>query len=66
MSKITNLFDTSKETATTRKCGTCGNIKGLEHFYKDGKDKDGNIKYRRDCKDCYNYTRILRPKNKRK
>lgn len=41
-----------------RCCGTCGKIKPFADFYKDGKDKDGNVKYRRDCKDCYKSARI--------
>jgi len=41
-----------------RLCGTCGETKPLSEFYKDGKDKEGNVKYRRDCKECYRITRL--------
>jgi hypothetical protein len=41
-----------------RTCGSCLVRKANEEFYKDGKDHDGNIKYRRDCKDCYRVTRL--------
>ena len=34
------------------------NYSNNEKFYKDGKDKNGKPKYRRDCKDCYKATRI--------
>jgi hypothetical protein len=46
------------DTETHRVCGTCGELKPVEDFYKDGKDNHGNIKYRRDCKECYKVTRI--------
>jgi len=48
-----------------RTCGTCGEIKPLSEFYKDGKDKEGNVKYRRDCKDCYRITRLRARQMKR-
>ena len=41
-----------------RLCSICNTQKPLSEFYKDGKDKDGNIKYRRDCKLCYRATRL--------
>jgi hypothetical protein len=47
-----------KNTETHRVCGTCNELKPVEDFYKDGKDNHGNIKYRRDCKECYKVTRI--------
>lgn len=46
------------DTDTHRACGTCGKLKELTEFYKDGKDSKGNIRYRRDCKDCYKKQRI--------
>lgn len=42
-----------------RYCGTCGEHKPYTDFYKDGTDSDGNIKYRRDCKECYRRTRAV-------
>lgn len=46
-----------------RTCGMCFKPKCLElEFYRDGKDKDGSHKYRRDCKECY---RIARLKSRR-
>ena len=59
---IADLFVTDylsdKDTDTHHICGTCGELKPLKDFYKDGKAKDGSIKYRRDCKECYKQTRI--------
>jgi hypothetical protein len=48
-----------------RTCGTCLERKSVEHFYKDGKDADGNNKYRRDCKQCYRITRLRSRQAKR-
>lgn len=55
---ITELFVADKESSTHRVCGTCGELKPVECFYKDGKDHKGNIRYRRDCKDCYKKARL--------
>lgn len=55
---IKEMFVSDKDTETHRVCGTCGELKPVEDFYKDGKDNHGNIKYRRDCKECYKATRI--------
>jgi hypothetical protein len=51
-------FIGSSDTETHRMCGTCGELKPNAEFYKDGKDHDGNAKYRRDCKACYKKSRI--------
>lgn len=55
---INDMFISDKDTETHRVCGTCNELKPVEDFYKDGKDNHGNIKYRRDCKECYKVTRI--------
>lgn len=55
---INDMFVSDKDTETHRVCGTCNKLKPVEDFYKDGKDNHGNIKYRRDCKECYKVTRI--------
>lgn len=55
---INEMFVSDKDTETHRVCGTCNELKPVEDFYKDGKDNHGNIKYRRDCKECYKVTRI--------
>ena len=55
---INDMFVSDKDTETHRVCGTCNELKPVEDFYKDGKDNHGNIKYRRDCKECYKVTRI--------
>lgn len=47
------------DTATHRICGTCGTKKPLNAFYKDGKDRQGKMRYRRDCKECYKKTRMI-------
>lgn len=54
------------DESTQRVCGTCGTAKPVEDFYKDGKDGEGKVKYRRDCKDCYKRTRITEANNKKK
>lgn len=54
---IQDMFVSNKDTDTHRVCGTCGELKPVDEFYKDGKDNHGNIKYRRDCKNCYKITR---------
>ena len=53
-----------KDTDTHRVCGTCGELKVVDAFYKDGKDKHGKVRYRRDCRDCYKKQRILESKMK--
>lgn len=58
-------FIGAHDTKTHRVCGTCGKLKPVEEFYKDGMDKKGNVKYRRDCKDCYKKQRFLESKLKR-
>lgn len=63
-----NIFEPSSvipDTDTHRTCGSCG-PQPIEEFYKDGKDKDGNIKYRRDCKNCYRKARLNSRRNKKK
>ena len=55
---LNEMFVSDKDTKTHRVCGTCGELRPVEDFYKDGKDNHGNIKYRRDCKECYEVTRI--------
>ena len=55
---IKEMFVSDKDTVTHRICGTCEKLRPVEDFYKDGKDNHGNIKYRRDCKECYKVTRI--------
>jgi hypothetical protein len=48
-----------------RICGACGESKCVDNFYRDGKSKDGTIKYRRDCKDCYRKQRLKERRHKR-
>ena len=52
------------DKTSQRICGTCEMPKDLGDFYKDGKDKEGNTRYRRDCKVCYNDTRLKERRNK--
>ena len=58
-------FISAHDTDTHRVCGTCGELKPVECFYKDGKDSKGNIRYRRDCRDCYKQQRMLEARRKR-
>ena len=55
---ISDMFVSEQDTDTHRICGTCGERKPVEEFYKDGKDSKGKPRYRRDCKDCYKITRM--------
>lgn len=63
-------YISNNDTSTHRVCGTCGELKPLNEFYRDGKDADGEPKYRRDCKQCYKDTRIqnaiVKAQNKRR
>ena len=61
---LTDMFVSDKDTETHRVCGTCGELKPVEDFYKDGKDNNGKVRYRRDCKDCYKVTRFQEAKMK--
>lgn len=56
---ITELFISERDTDTHRVCGTCGELKPVEMFYKDGKYSNGKTRYRRDCRECYKKTRML-------
>ena len=61
---LAEMFVASQDTETHRVCGMCGELKPVEAFYKDGKDKNGNTRYRRDCRDCYKKTRYMEAKMK--
>lgn len=62
---ITELFVANRDTDTHRVCGTCGELKPVECFYKDGKDHNGKIRYRRDCRECYKKTRLMEARSKK-
>lgn len=59
------ILDQPQDTETHHICGTCGKLQLLSEFYKDGKSRDGKIKYRRDCKDCYRRTRLRESRAKK-
>lgn len=61
---LKDIFISNQDTDTHRVCGTCGKVKPLEAFYRDGKTVDGIERYRRDCKVCYKKTRIESDKMK--
>ena len=63
---LKEIFTPVLDTENTRTCGTCGNQLDVSKFYKDGTDRDGKVKYRRDCKDCFRKTRLTERRNKRK
>ena len=42
---------------TYKVCSFCGDVKPLDEFPRNGKDASGVIKYRDDCKKCYNIRR---------
>ena len=66
---LKDVFDTrficEHDTDTHRVCGTCGELKPVSAFYKDGKDSKGNVRYRRDCRECYKKQRIIDSKRKK-
>ena len=41
---LESMFIASQDTADHRVCGTCGDLKPIEEFYKDGTDKEGSPK----------------------
>lgn len=43
----------------TRTCKRCGTEKPMDEFPKNGKDKEGNVRHRVNCKTCYNIERKL-------
>lgn len=63
---LSSMFVSTQDSDTHRVCGTCGERKPVEAFYKDGKDSHGNPRYRRDCKDCYKVTRMMEAERKEK
>lgn len=64
--RLEQMFESNGEAFVTgmRKCGMCGETKSVDNFYRDGKDGRGNIRWRRDCKDCYKVTRMHEAKQK--
>lgn len=54
------------DTEHGRTCSVCGNVKPVTEFYKDGKNANGDTRYRRDCKNCYNIARMREKKAKEK
>lgn len=56
---ITELFIADRDTDTERVCGTCGVLKPVSEFFRDGRYSDGRVRYRRDCKECYKKTRMI-------
>lgn len=55
---LVDMFVATNDTDTHRVCGMCGQLKSVDNFYKDGIDKEGVQRYRRDCKDCYKAARM--------
>lgn len=51
------------EDGMLRQCRFCGEVKPISAFGRNGYDNHGNVKYRLDCKVCYN---IRRKENKAK
>ena len=46
-----------EDTETERYCPECEQMKPFDEFYRDGKTPAGEVRYRRDCKDCYKVKR---------
>lgn len=55
-----------QDTKTHRVCGACEKLKPVSEFYRDGLDSHGNVRYRRDCKDCYKKIRVVEARMKGK
>lgn len=47
---------------SSQECSVCGEEKHLGDFPKNGTYKDGSVRYRPDCKQCYAITRKLTKK----
>lgn len=45
------------DSETHRTCSVCGIRKPFIEYYKDGTNKDGTPRHRRDCKYCYKKAR---------
>ena len=54
------MLEPPRDTATEKTCSVCGEKKSVEEFYRDGYTSDGELKRRRDCKDCYRIGRLKR------
>ncbi len=65
MDVFVTKYLSDEDTETQRVCGTCGKLKDVSAFYKDGKDSNGKTRYRRDCRECYKKTRIAERKYKK-
>ena len=50
-------YTIEQDSATHRTCSVCDNRLPFDMFYKDGKNKDGTVRLRRDCKYCYKSAR---------
>lgn len=46
----------------TKTCSVCGEDKPVGEFPKNGREKDGSVRYRPDCKVCYNIVRKINNK----
>lgn len=54
------------DTETERYCPECSTMKSFDCFYKDGRNSKGEVRYRRDCKDCYHSRRVEEKRAKRR
>ena len=46
-----------------KRCSICHSEKSIKEFYKNGRDKNGQIAYRNECKECYNIIRKVKYKD---
>lgn len=68
MTQLNEMFaptELPEDADGCRTCGNCAQRKSTDNFYKDGRDSDGDIKYRRDCKECYRKTRVVKRNSKK-
>ena len=65
MSKRMRGHYTPEQRGDERRCSFCGEWKPLSAFAKNGVDRAGIVKYRDDCKQCYNIRRRENATSKR-
>lgn len=55
--KMHGVYHSTCDTEGCKRCTFCGDVLPISSFAKNGKAADGSIKYRDDCKTCYNIRR---------
>lgn len=55
--KMRGTYTAEMHGSDHKRCSFCGAVKHLSEFARNGYDKEGNPRYRDDCKTCYNIRR---------